>query len=374
MMVDRIKAKLDEAVESGMFLGIGYIAMHKSGKIIYSGAHGSRHFSKAESMTLETAGWVASMTKLLTCVAVMQLVERGLVGLDDDLAKIVPFLGKVQILTDFDDKTQRAKFRRPTQKITLRRLLTHSSGFIYDGDSPPYLHKWVIANGLEGKDLSGAISGYELPLVFNPGIEAISKQTLEEYMQQNIWSKVGMSRTTFHPENRTEYPILEMGIRLHGPESPLTPGLNPWGNPAHDDLGGAGLYTTTEDYAKMLAALLLDDGPLLKRESLEELIRPNLSPESRESLRVHRSNRYYVEIPNNYEVDHALGGLLAVEDIPERRRKGSISWDGRSSPSWMIDRASGVACVMLVQILPTDMITTKRLWIELETEVYKLLE
>lgn len=60
------------------------------------------------------------MTKLMTCVAAMQLVEKGLVGLDDDLGKIVPQLGDREILTAFDEETKTAKFEKPTNPITLR--------------------------------------------------------------------------------------------------------------------------------------------------------------------------------------------------------------------------------------------------------------
>jgi CubicO group peptidase (beta-lactamase class C family) len=71
-------------------------------------------------MTTTTSGWMASMTKLMTSVAAMQVVEKGLVGLDDDLGAILPELGDRKILMSFDEETKTASFMKPTNKITMR--------------------------------------------------------------------------------------------------------------------------------------------------------------------------------------------------------------------------------------------------------------
>lgn len=90
------------------------------GDTIYSGAHGSQNFSKTEPMAIDTAGFIASMTKLMTSVATMQIIEKGLVGLDDDLGAIVPELGNREILVSFDEATKTPTFEKPTNPITLR--------------------------------------------------------------------------------------------------------------------------------------------------------------------------------------------------------------------------------------------------------------
>jgi CubicO group peptidase (beta-lactamase class C family) len=193
---------------------------------------------------------------------------------------------------------------------------------------------------------------WDRPIVSNPGsswqygpgidwagkvLEILTKQTLEQYMEENIWSKIGMVNTTFHPEKRKAFKMLSMGTRLSGgAENPLIPRESPWPVPAPNDMGGCGLYSTAEDYAKFLAALLSDDSPLLSQETLAELVKPQLSKSSIESLLNARElGLVQCDIPKSIRVDHALAGLIVKDDIPGRRRRGSVCWDGMTNPNWV---------------------------------------
>lgn len=174
-------------------------------------------------------------------------------------------------------------------------------------------------------------------------VEVLTGQTLEEYMQENIWSVVGMPNTTFHPEHRQNFPLLEMGFRLNNADKSLTYGQNPWPIPAKCDMGGAGIYSTAEDYAKMLATLLSNDGRLLKRETLEAFVRPQLSGDSLDSLNeMRRRGAIQIDIPQGIKVNHALGGLLVSEDIPGRRKSGSMCWDGMTNSNWVSPKNDGL--------------------------------
>ncbi|KIW10470.1 hypothetical protein PV08_11434 [Exophiala spinifera] len=378
---------LKAAISSGQFLGLGFVAVGRHGEVLYNGAHGHRDFARTEPMTITTSGWMASMTKLMTSVAAMQVVEKGLVAsLDQDLGEILPQLGDREILTSFAEDTKAETFTKPTSKITMRTLLSHSSGFAYD-PLDQNLIKWATANGRDKEMLSGEQKAYERPLVFNPGsgwrygpgidwagkvIEAVSHKSLDEYMQEHIWSRVGMSNTTFHPEHRPSFPMLDLGMRLSGPNEPLTPGQSPFPVPALCEMGGAGIYSNAWDYAQMLAALLADESPLLKPESVEEFLKPQLSDSSRAELGQMRAlDLVQVDIPRDVRVDHSLGGLLVLDDIPGRRNKGSVCWDGMTNSNWVLDRERGFACVLFVQILPCPDIATKELWTNLETQVFR---
>jgi CubicO group peptidase (beta-lactamase class C family) len=155
-------------------------------------------------------------------------------------------------------------------------------------------------------------------------------------MQANIWSKAGMPNSTFRPELRASYPVLlEMGTRANGAYDPLSPSKNPFPFPTIDELGGAGMYSTGEDYGKFLMALL-SDGVLLKRESMEEFIKPHLTEASKEALRLQRmGQRVQVDVSSQIKVDHALGGIVLLEDLPGRRKAGSLHWDGMTNPCWV---------------------------------------
>jgi CubicO group peptidase (beta-lactamase class C family) len=136
----QLDAVLKEATNSGKLLGLSYVVIGPGGmyavlvthgclrwdelitpiaKILYSGAHGWRNHAKDVPMTLATAGWMASMTKLMTSIAVLQIIEKGLVGLDDNLAEVIPDL-RAEVLVGFDEPTAAPVTRKSHNKITLR--------------------------------------------------------------------------------------------------------------------------------------------------------------------------------------------------------------------------------------------------------------
>jgi CubicO group peptidase (beta-lactamase class C family) len=166
-------------------------------------------------------------------------------------------------------------------------------------------------------------------------VEKVSKKSLEEFMQEYIWMPLGMKNTTFHPERREVFPMLAMGTR-RTPNAPLVPGELIYPIPAQNEAGGAGIFSNCEDYAKLLAALLRDDCPILKKESIEELVKPQLSHQSQKGLeRMRTLGVVLPEIPNNIRTDYALAGLYLEDPIPGGRSKGTVTWDGMCSPNWV---------------------------------------
>jgi methyl acetate hydrolase len=95
---------------------------------IYEDAFGERTLGSGQAMTLDTVGWIASMTKAVTSVAAVQCAERGQIDLDALACKVVPAIGEAQVLTGFD-ANGRPTYRAPRRPVTLRHLLTHSAGF-----------------------------------------------------------------------------------------------------------------------------------------------------------------------------------------------------------------------------------------------------
>jgi CubicO group peptidase (beta-lactamase class C family) len=115
------------------------VAGGKSGAFRYENAFGARSLkdpSKHDPLQLDATLWIASCTKLMTTVAVMQCVERGQLGLDDNVYTILPELKGLDILTRFDEKTGQPILVKNHKDITLRHLLTHSSGLSYDVFNP----------------------------------------------------------------------------------------------------------------------------------------------------------------------------------------------------------------------------------------------
>lgn len=167
-------------------------------------------------------------------------------------------------------------------------------------------------------------------------VERVSGQTLEQYLQDHLWVPLDMDNITFHPEKRPDFPpMLEMGRQIT-PGGPVVAGHSVYPIPACNEAGGAGLFSNAEEYSKLLKALLMEECPILGKEAVGELLKPQLTESARGSLKAHRDNGLILpEIPRDIPVDHSLCGLYAAADVPERRAKGSVVWDGMSGPNWV---------------------------------------
>ena len=205
---DRIAALLSEGTESRNVPGAAVAAVFPDGEIV-SVAAGARDTANGAAMRPDTVVWIASMTKAITAAAAMQLVERDRLSLDAPVASVLPQLANVQVLEGFAaDGTPNLRPARGA--ITLRHLLTHSSGFVYDmwnADMARYLE----VSGKPGI-ISCAAAALELPLVFDPGtawdygigidwvgkaVEAVSGETLGAWLAENLFGPLGMRDTGF---------------------------------------------------------------------------------------------------------------------------------------------------------------------------------
>ncbi|UNI16080.1 hypothetical protein JDV02_002553 [Purpureocillium takamizusanense] len=327
--------------------------------------------------------YVASLTKLVTTTCLMQLVERGVLSLDQDVR--VPELADARILRGFDG-AGRPVLETNTTPITM--LLTHTAGLGYDL-ADPALTKWSAHVGRRATNLDWSRPGFTTPLSFAPGsgwcygtaidwaglvLEAATGQTLGEYMQTHIFAPLGMRDTGFWPEKLPQTASRAVAFSYR---DATTAGLEP-GPPSvpeqHDvESGGAGLYTTADDYARFLRGLLA--GELVSDATLDEMLKPQLNDTQREMLEatVYRSgvqDGFAPEFPTGLALNHGLGGVINMEDVDGKRRKGSMMWSGACNSHWWIDRESGIAAVLIVNVQPHGDAVAVRLYDELERAVY----
>ena len=197
-MKEALDAVLEAGVAKGAAPGVVAAVVDKAGEI-YLGSAGERAAGSGVEMTTDSVGAIFSMTKVITGTAAMQLVEQGKLELDGDAGKVCPELADPVVLEGFDDDGQPVT-RPAAGPVTLRHLLTHTAGFVYDIWSPE-MGQWYEATGtpnifsLQRKALA-------TPLMFDPGtqwqyginidwvglmIEAASGMTLGEYFQQHIF-------------------------------------------------------------------------------------------------------------------------------------------------------------------------------------------
>ena len=199
---------LAQAVAQGAVPGVVALAANAEG-LVYHGAFGQRGPTDTTPMSEDSVFRIASMTKAITATAVMQLVEQGRLDLEQPMKEIAPALGEVQVLTGFAaDGTPQT--RPPRREITLRHLLTHTSGYSYD------LFNKQVGNYMEYHQLpSIATCRYDslkAPLVFDPGerweygigidwvgriVEIVSGLTLADYLERHLFQPLGMRDTAF---------------------------------------------------------------------------------------------------------------------------------------------------------------------------------
>jgi methyl acetate hydrolase len=162
MAIDRV---LRKPIEAGLIPGVVALAADDSG-VVYEGAFGRRAADRPEPMTLDSVFRIASMTKAITGAAAMQLVEKGQIGLEQRMGDVLPVIKDVKVLEGFDANGT-PRLRDPKAPITLRHLLTHTSGYGYDIFNPD-LACYIEVGGVPSI-LSRKNDALRLPLLFDPG-------------------------------------------------------------------------------------------------------------------------------------------------------------------------------------------------------------
>ncbi|EGE85725.1 hypothetical protein RJZ56_000207 [Blastomyces dermatitidis] len=351
------------------FPAVTFRAVDQAGKVLYSSSHGNTKVDgSGEAVTEDTPFYTASMTKVFTAVAVMVAVERGLITLDDDVGKVVPELAELEILEGFEEDGKPI-VRKASKKLTLRRLLTHSSGFAYHL-TRENLQKWNAYQRRDTTKMDGSYEQYRQPLLFEPGenwaygpgvdwagraVEVVSKQTLEEFMKENIHDKLGLKSTTFRPENIPNFAARRVEISSRNAEGKFTPMPVPiYPIPATDCLGGTGLYSTTREYTTLLATLLAGGGSVLKPESVEQIFKPQLEDKKliNDLFNTPGGQRLNRSLTTGKVVTMGLTVCINLDDVPGMRPANCVGGGGLTNMFWWLDRNSGICAGLFFHYLP----------------------
>ena len=382
-----IDAVLRRAVDAGEVPGV--VAMAATGKgVLYEGAFGLRDLAKGPAMTLDTVFRIASMTKAITSVAALQLVEQGKLTLDGSVPDIDPALSAPQVLEGFDPSG--APRLRPAQRpITLRRLLTHTAGFSYERWNANIV-RYVKANGVPPTS-SGKLASLRLPLVFDPGtrweyginidwvgllVEAASGQKLDAYVQQHILGPLGMMDTGFAttPGQRARQASVHQrqadgSLQPQPLETPFTPEF--WA-------GGGGLYSTAPDTMAFLQALLHDGAfqgaRILRPDTVAMLGQNQIGALEAGILKTTApASSTDVDFFPGASLKWGLATMINMQPGPDGRSAGSLTWAGLYNTHYWIDPARPVAGGMMTQILPFGDPPAMRLYGRFERAVYDVL-
>jgi len=365
MPTDGLDRLLEQAVTTGAVPGAVAVVTGPE-HVLYEGAAGRLAIGGPEPVRSDTVFRLASMTKALTSVAALQLVEQGRLDLDAEVASIVPAHGELQVLDGFDGDTPR--LRPPLRRATVRELMTHTAGHGYPFTNADLLRFHQLTGAPD--PLSGLRASLHAPLVADPGrhweygtntdwlgqvVEAVAGQDLAAYLAGHVLGPLGMADTSFAPdaERRSRLMTMHHRTREGGLEA------SDFDLPAEPEYwsGGHGLYGTAGDFARLMAALLADgelDGTrILAPETVELAFSDHLRgaplPEVVRSAVPELMN----DVPSlPFAQGWGLGFHLMLEDLPGMRRAGTGDWAGVFNCYFWIDRASGVAGAFFTQVLP----------------------
>ena len=335
-------------------------------RILYAGAFGKRDFTSGPDVTIDSIFAIASMTKAITSTAALQLVEQGKMTLEEPVSRHLPELAGAQVLEGFD-AAGKPKLRPVRTPITLKHLLTHTSGFCYDVWSPE-MTQWEQATGTT---LNPANVAPLVPLVFEPGtrwqygysldwtgrlVEAVSGLSLEEYMQRTILRPLGMTDTTFvFPEGKFDRLVTGASRQATGELAPNARALPP--RPAAFN-GGGGLYSTCGDYVKFMQMILrrgtaADGARILRADTVARMSSNQIGALAAGRLKTQRpAVSADVDLHPDAPDRWGLGFLINEVGYPGGRAAGSLAWAGIFNTFYWIDPRSDRCAVIMMQFLP----------------------
>ncbi|KAF1721474.1 serine hydrolase domain-containing protein [Pseudoxanthomonas wuyuanensis] len=364
--LQRLDEFLRKATDQDGYLG-GVSLVMRDGRLAGLRAYGHRDLARSQPMRVDTIFRLYSMTKPITSVAVLQLMERGLLGLDDPVSHYLPEFADMQLF--IGGTADAPQLREANSPITIRQLLTHTGGFATGGEGYEQPTRLLQRADLHGSATLEEFSQRlgQVPLAAEPGsrfkydgtgievlarlVEVVSGESFEAYLQRHILQPLGMRDTGFSVPQRERHRIADITVmgadgrlRLDDGPSAREPGarLNPYPS------GAGGLYSTASDYARF-CQMLLDGG---RREDTRLL--------SRKTVELMMMNHLTQLDPPVTEFSDAEGfglGGYVVLDVAGRGRPGSVGafgWSGAASTTFTIDRQEKLVAILLLQHLPDD--------------------
>ncbi|POS68721.1 beta-lactamase family protein [Diaporthe helianthi] len=379
--------------------GTTVVVVNKDGDELFAHAAGRRGMASAEQMTLDSVYWIASCTKMITGVAVMQLVEKGQLKLDDgdQLEELCPELKTMQVLR-MDGTLEKKK-----KQITLRMLLTHTAGFGYSFFNVR-LRDWGLPAGID--EFSGRFEDMVSPLLFQPGegweygvgidwagiaLERATGEKLNDYMRKNIFEPLGIENMSMIPTQEMKSNMAFMNYREidgtlrprdHLARLPLVVSTKEEAERTFNS-GGGGMFGQPREYCKILAVLLSDGkcpkngAEILKPSTVAEMFTnqiPDFPDFGRQAIPAAKPDQTnpvpeLYPVPGNPPQGWGLTFMISGGGATGRSRN-TAHWAGLANCWWWADREHGVAGIIATQILPFADFPVLKLWAEIEKEVY----
>ncbi len=329
----------------------------RNGHIVDWQAFGQRDVEAGLPMEKDTICHIYSMTKPITSVAIMMLVEEGKLTLNDRVDKFIPAFKGLEVYKQ--GTVERPVLEPLARPMTVKHLLTHTAGFSYGWGNDNLSAIYQKAKVFEVASLDEFIANVaKLPLAAQPGeryeysigidvlgylVQVVSGQPFDQFVSQRILEPLKMSDTHFTlPEAKRARLARIYGLRQGALR--VQQGLNTKGVP----FGGMGLYSTIGDYARFAQMLVnsgqLDGARLLSRTTVDLMMKNHLAGLASET-RVGDDSEGF-----------GLGGSVRihVEHANRLGSEGLFGWDGAASTRFRVDRKEKLAYLLFTQWMPFD--------------------
>ncbi|MFD0672746.1 serine hydrolase domain-containing protein [Cohnella sp. GCM10027633] len=353
MNFDKLTAYLDRFYEEKNIPGLG-LAMYRKHEPVYEHYTGYADVDNRIAFGTDTLFRLYSATKVVTCTAMLQLVESGRARLDDPLYAYIPEFEHMTVRHPLPDGTEELK--PATAPITIEHLLSMTAGIAhYD---TPEVRRAIAASGGEGRTLDVVRELAKEPLLFEPGtrfrytvchdalgavIEVISGKTLGAYMRDRIFDPIGMKDTSFDLKDEARFAKLynRFDGKTHKAES-IGESFNLKPGRAYES-GGGGLYSTVPDYILFAEALchygLAPNGErILRPETVNDMRKRRLYGEAQQDFA-----RFGGVSKSGYSYGLGVRTLVDPEDNNALSRQGEFGWDGARGCYVVIDPDAEIA-------------------------------
>jgi CubicO group peptidase (beta-lactamase class C family) len=372
-LMPRVTALIERWVGPGKFPGIVAV-LGLPGRDAQYVARGSEGFMDADAMTPDSLFRVYSMTKPVTAMAAMMLIDDGKLGLDQPLAEILPKFANMKVQVTPDGSI--TDLRPAKNPIRIRNLLTHTAGLGYtiiqrgpikaayeEAGLIPGLVSRIPVPGLDRGKAVGSLTTFAdrlatMPLVHEPGttwsysvgldllgrvIEVVSGQSFDAFLKERLFDPAGMTSTFFQvPASETKRLTTNHTV-VANRLVPIDPGVGSiYADPPPFPMGGAGLVSSPRDYdrfLRMLAQYGVIDGKRVMGELAVRVGTSDLLPEG-------------VSMANMATMGAGASGFGAGGRVGKGAEAGIYAWAGAAGTVGTVDMKHGIRSAIFLQFMP----------------------
>ncbi|HNP94681.1 MAG TPA: serine hydrolase domain-containing protein [Cyclobacteriaceae bacterium] len=358
----RIDTRIQQAIKDNWFPG-AVVLIIRNNKPVYFKSFGKSDLEASTDMKRDNIFRIASQTKAITSLAVMMMYEEGKFQLDDPVSKFIPEFRNPQVLSEFNANDTTYKTTPAEKEITIRHLLTHTSGISYAAIGSSEFNA-IYAKASVPSGIGNAFANLgdkmkilgKLPIKHTPGesftyglnvdvlgylVEIWSGLTLSDFFETQIFKPLGMKDTYFYlPDNKHQrlVPVYEeVNGKLAKVTHQIYDNVDPWYPRLKGQYysGGAGLSSTAEDYSKFLQ-LFLNKGEyngkrLLSRKTVELML-------------TNQTGDMATQFGLGFELETALN------DYQDPTSIGSFSWGGAFNTTYWADPKENLVALLYTQI------------------------